>query len=137
VGPDRQTPLTLPACGGEPANGWLGPPAGPGPEVATAPLRPDDQWSTVIEVDDDAIRHLVTHLARGHPSGGTVVERAAIVAEGADSDAVVTWILSHGGEPEASVETSTRRGLHGARLHASAGSERAPARFVLPSGALD
>jgi hypothetical protein len=88
-------------------------------------------------VDDDAIRHLVIRLARRHPSGGTVVERAAIVAEGADSDVVLTWILSHGGEPEASAETSTRRGLHGARLHASGGFERAPSRFVLPSGALD
>jgi hypothetical protein len=89
-------------------------------------------------VDDDAIRLLVTRLARAHPSGGTVVERAAIVAEGADFDAVMRWILAHGGKPEAAVETPSRRGLHGSRLHAGGGSEpRAPSRFVLPAGALD
>jgi hypothetical protein len=94
--------------------------------------------STVASVDDDAIRSLVTRLARTHPSGGTVIERAAIVAQGADFEAVMTWIVAHGGKPEAGVETSTRHGLHGSRLHASGGSEpRAPSRFVLPAGALD
>jgi hypothetical protein len=89
-------------------------------------------------VDDDAIRLLVTRLARAHPSGGTVVERAAIVAEGADFDAVMRWILAHGGKPEAAVETPSRRGLHGSRLHAGGGAEpRAPSRFLLPAGALD
>ena len=89
-------------------------------------------------VDDDAIRSLVTRLARAHPSGGTVIERAAIMAEGAESGAVMSWIVAHGGKPEASVETSTRHGLHGSRLHAGGGSApRAPARFVLPAGALD
>jgi hypothetical protein len=93
---------------------------------------------TVADVDDDAIRSLVTRLARAHPSGGTVIERAAIVAEGADSEAVMTWIAVHGGKPEATVETSTRRGLHGPRLHDSGGSApRTASRFVLPPGALD
>jgi hypothetical protein len=92
----------------------------------------------VAYVNDDAIRALVTRLARAHPSGGTVIERAAILAEGADSEAVTKWILAHGGEPEAAVETSRRHGIHGARLHASGGSApRAPSRFVLPTGALD
>jgi hypothetical protein len=89
-------------------------------------------------VDDDAIRSLVTRLARAHPSGGTVIERAAIVAEGADFEAVMRWIVAHGGKPEARVETSARHGLHGSRLHSNGGSEpRAPSRFVLPAGALD
>jgi hypothetical protein len=92
----------------------------------------------VVRVDDDAIRALITRLARAHPSGGTVIERAAVVAAGADSDAVMTWILAHGGKPEAAVGSSTRHGLHGSRLHTSGGSEpRAPSRFVLPAGALD
>jgi hypothetical protein len=92
----------------------------------------------VAYVDDDAIRSLVTRLARAHPSGGTVIERAAIVAEGADSEAVMTWIVAHGGKPEATVDISTRPGLHGSRLHAGGGSEpRVPSRFVLPAGALD
>ena len=60
------------------------------------------------------------------------------MAEGADSEAVMAWILAHGGEPEAPVETSSRHGLHGSRLHSSGGSApRAASRFVLPAGALD
>jgi hypothetical protein len=87
--------------------------------------------------DDDEIRALVSRLARRHASGGTVIERAAIVAEGADSAAVVAWILDHEGEPEAAVEKSSSRGLHSARLSGSIGSEpRAPARYVLPAGTL-
>ena len=89
-------------------------------------------------VDDEAIRSVVTRLARAHPSGGTVVERAAIVAEGADSEAVMRWIVAHGGTPEAPAKTSTRRGLHGSRLHDSGESApRTAARFVLPAGVLD
>ncbi|HET9902053.1 MAG TPA: hypothetical protein VFR46_13470 [Actinomycetes bacterium] len=89
-------------------------------------------------MDDQTIRSLVTRLARAHPSGGTVVERAAIVAEGADSRAVVSWIVDHGGTPEAAVPTAQRRGLHGSLLHAGGNSEpRAPSRYVLPAGALD
>jgi hypothetical protein len=89
-------------------------------------------------VDDQAIRSLVTRLARAHPSGGTVVERAAIVAEGADSQAVVAWIIDQGGTPEAAVPTSPRRGLHGALLHAGGGAEpRSPSRYVLPANVLD
>jgi hypothetical protein len=89
-------------------------------------------------VDDDAIRSLLTRLARVDPAGGTVIETAAVVAAGADAEAVMAWIVAHGGKPEAAVETSTRHGLHGSRLHTSGGSEpRVPARFVLPAGALD
>ena len=36
-------------------------------------------------VDDEAIRAVVTRLARSHSSGGEVIERAAILAEGGDS----------------------------------------------------
>jgi hypothetical protein len=89
-------------------------------------------------VDDQSIRALVSRLARAHPSGGSVIERAAIVAEGADSRAVVTWIVDHGGTPEVAVPTARRRGLHGALLHADGGAEpRSPSRYVLPVGALD
>jgi hypothetical protein len=96
------------------------------------------QGSTVPCVDDDAIRSLLTRLARPHPSGGAVIERAAVMAAGADSEALMAWILTHGGKPEAAEETSTRHGLHGSRLHPSGGSQpRVPSRFVLPAGALD
>jgi hypothetical protein len=89
-------------------------------------------------VEEDAIRSLVTRLARAHPSGGTVIERAAIVAEGADFDAVMAWIMARGGTPEAAVEKSVRHGLHGSRLQQEGGgSPRTPSRFVLPPGALE
>jgi hypothetical protein len=60
-------------------------------------------------VDDDAIRSLLTRLARAHPSGGTVIERAAILAEGADFDAIMAWIVARGGEPEATVSKPSPR----------------------------
>jgi hypothetical protein len=92
----------------------------------------------VVCVDDNAIRSLLTRLARAHPAGGTSIERAAVVAAGADAEAVMAWILAHGGKPEAAAATSTRHGLHGSRLHTSDGSQpRFPSRFVLPAGALD
>ena len=88
--------------------------------------------------NDDEIRALLSRLSRRHASGGTVIERAAIVAEGADSAEVVEWILEHAGEPEAAAETSAKQGLHSARLSGSIGTApRAPARYVLPAGALN
>ena len=89
-------------------------------------------------VDDDAIRSLVTRLARPRPSGGATIERAAILAEGADFDAVMRWIVAHGGEAEAATSSSSRHGLHGAQLRTSGSAQsRVPARFILPAGALD
>ena len=82
---------------------------------------------------DDATRAVVTRLARRHPSGGRVIERAAILAEGADCAAVVDWIIAHRGEPEAALP-ATQRGLHGSRLDGPLGAEtRPPARYVLPA----
>ena len=89
------------------------------------------------EVDDQAIRSLLTRLGRTDPSGGTVIERAAILAEGADFDAVMTWIVSHGGEPEVRAAKKSSSGLHGSSVQDSRGTEsRPPSRFVLPAGAL-
>lgn len=89
-------------------------------------------------MDDDAIKVLVTRLARAHPSGGTVVERAAIMAEGTGSADVMAWVIAHGGTPEAAVKTAAPRGIHGRQLGAiSAPDARKAARFVLPAGALD
>lgn len=89
-------------------------------------------------MDDAEIRSLVARLARAHPSGGTVIERAAIFAEGADSAAVMAWIERHNGEPEMPAAKAPSRGLHGSRLHDSGASQpRTPSRFILPAGALD
>jgi len=88
--------------------------------------------------NDEEIRALLSRLSRSHPSGGTVIERAAIVAEGAGTAAVVAWILDHAGEPEAAADASSKRGLHSPRLSSPIGPEpRAPARYVLPVGALN
>ena len=86
---------------------------------------------------DQAIRALVTRLARPSRSGEAVIESAAIRAEGADSHAIVRWILAHGGQPEASAPQAPSRGLHGARSSAELGSTMgAPRRYVLPAGTL-
>jgi hypothetical protein len=91
-----------------------------------------------VEPDDDAIRELVARLARPHRSGGRVIERATILAEGADFRVVMAWIEKHGGEPEAPSAPRAQRGLHSARLASgSAGSaDPTPLRFILPAAAL-
>lgn len=90
-------------------------------------------------MDDEAIHSLVSRLARRHPSGGEVIERAAILAAGADSAAVLAWIEAHDGRPEApAAPVSAAAGLHGGRLSgggAATGSS-APRRYVLPPGAI-
>jgi hypothetical protein len=92
----------------------------------------------VNAMDDDTIRALVTRLARPHSSGGEVIERAAILAEGADFAAVMAWITAHDGIPEAQVAKAHSHGLHGSRLSYRGGAEepQTPHRFVLPAGAL-
>lgn len=88
-------------------------------------------------LDDDAIRILVTRLSRPHPSGGNVIERAAILAEGAGSGAILRWITAHAGEPEDRVPAgASGRGLHSARHDSVRADARMPLRYVLPPGAL-
>ncbi|HEY5286562.1 MAG TPA: hypothetical protein VIJ50_05615 [Solirubrobacteraceae bacterium] len=80
---------------------------------------------------------MVIQLSRPHRSGGEVIERAAIMAAGADSAAVIAWIVDHAGIPEAAAAKAPRRGLHGTRLSEdSEARSKAPLRFVLPAGAL-
>src|SRR4051812_13650286 len=91
----------------------------------------------VAREQDDAIRAVVVRLSRPHASGGDVIERAAILAEGADAAAIVAWIIAHAGEAEATVPRASSRGLHGARLGADPAATRViPHRYVLPVGAL-
>ena len=67
-----------------------------------------------------------------------MIERAAILAEGADFAAVMNWITAHDGTPDATVSVSPSQGLHGSRMKGGDATEsRAPLRFVLPPGALD
>jgi hypothetical protein len=87
---------------------------------------------------DDEIRELVKRLSRHHRSGGRVIERAAIMAEAGDSNAVLRWITAHGGEPEALGAVAPSRGLHGDRGAQDRGGAdlRTALRFVLPPGAV-
>ena len=88
-------------------------------------------------MDDDEIRSVVKRLSRPHPSGGEVIERAAILAAGGDFEAIMTWILAHGGSAEAAVSVGPKRGLHGSRLDFGIGAGGpTPVRYVLPAGAV-
>lgn len=85
----------------------------------------------------DAIGARVRRLARPHSSGGTVIERSVILAEGDDSAAILSWISDHHGVADSTAASSARStGLHGARetFSANAGLAR---RFVLPAHAFD
>ena len=87
-------------------------------------------------MDDDEIRSIVKGLSRPHPSGGEVIERAAILAAGGDFQGIMAWIVAHDGQAEAAVPV-TARGLHGSRLEYTIGADApTPVRFVLPAEAL-
>lgn len=88
-------------------------------------------------MEETAIEELVTRLARPHRSGGTVIERAAILAEGADFDAVMRWILAHDGTAEVAPPKAAPRGIHASRYHDTDGdAPPVPQRFILPRDAL-
>jgi hypothetical protein len=85
---------------------------------------------------DAAIRAVVVRLSRPHASGGNVIERAAILAEGANAAAIVRWITDHAGEPESAPPTAGR-GLHGGwRDEPGPSHGETPVRYVLPTGLL-
>lgn len=88
-------------------------------------------------VQPDPIRIVLARLARPHPSGGFVVGRAAILAEGGDFAAIKDWIIGHGGTPETPAPSAGAGGLHGSRL--SGGTDPAAdqvPQYVLPASAL-
>lgn len=88
-------------------------------------------------MEDDTIRTLVARLSRPHASGGEVIERAAILAEGSESSAVLAWITAHGAQAEAQAPVVAAGGMYGARRHERSGvGTQTPLRYVLPPGAL-
>jgi hypothetical protein len=88
-------------------------------------------------VDEPAIRALLVRLARPHPSGGKVIERAAILAEGADFPEVVEWIMDHAGRPDSPASAAPAHGLHGSRtVEPLRADQRRALRYVLPADAL-
>ena len=89
-------------------------------------------------MNDLEITALVARLSRSHPSGGIVIERAAILAAGADSPAIIDWIIAHSGTPESTTPAVRSGGLHGSRINdGSNPASRQPMRFVLPASTLD
>lgn len=101
--------------------------------------RQDAVSEPVIEqsAGDEAIRAVVERLSRPHRSGGRVIERAAIVAEAADAEEILSWIAQHGGLPEDVAPAAAGRGLHSSRLTDSASAARPmPLRYLLPRGPL-
>jgi len=88
-------------------------------------------------MDADTIRILVTRLSRPHSFGGAVIERAAIIAAGPDSVAILAWIAAHGGQPETAAPVVSGQGLQSTRLNGSSGvGSASPRRYVLPPGVL-
>jgi hypothetical protein len=82
----------------------------------------------------DQTAALVRRLARPHASGGMVIERSVILAEGANSAAILSWISEHDGVADSTTPSTRSSGLHGSR--AAAPLRAAPAqRFVLPARA--
>jgi hypothetical protein len=88
-------------------------------------------------MDELEINAVVRRLSRPHSSGGVVIERAAILAAGADAPAIIEWIIAHHGVPDTAVSPARSRGLHGSRINdGDIAADRKPMRFVLPAGAL-
>ena len=88
-------------------------------------------------IDDTTIDDVVRRLARKTPSGGHVIERAAVLAEGSHFSDIEAWILKSGGLPEAPAETPSDTGIS---MHSGRSSrirdEVVPVRYLLPPGAL-
>jgi hypothetical protein len=103
-------------------------------KTTTEPSGSDEPETSPPLIDDEALRLLVTRLARPHRSGGRAIERASLLSSGSDFDAALAWIESHGGEPELPAASRSSGGLHADRHGISGGA--APLRWVLPPGAL-
>jgi hypothetical protein len=90
----------------------------------------------VQATSDEDIRALVQRLSRPTRSGGRVIERAAIMAEGANSAAILDWLAAESRTPEETAPSASARagsgGLHGLRREADRGraGANAPRRYV-------
>jgi hypothetical protein len=101
-------------------------------EIKTSiePSGSDEPATSEVAAADEAMQVLVTRLARPHRSGGRAIERASLLASGADFGAAVRWIEAHGGEPELPAASRTAGGLHSDRQGVAG---PAPLRFILPA----
>jgi len=87
-------------------------------------------------LSDDEILDLVRRLSRPLPSGDQVIERAAILAAGADFTKVIDWVEAHDGRPEEAVVAAPSGGLHGSHFEDSGARPAPPHRYILPAAAL-
>jgi hypothetical protein len=83
----------------------------------------------------DATAALVRRLARPHASGGMVIERSVILAEGSNSAAILSWISEHDGVGDFTSSSTHSHGLHGSRFDAPLQADAPARRFVLPARA--
>jgi hypothetical protein len=92
-----------------------------------------------VTVDEEEIKGVIARLGRPHASGGLVIGRAAILAEGTDFAAIEAWIIDHGGTPQTPPQSAARGGLHGSQRLLDAGRQAPPQapQYLLPAGALD
>jgi hypothetical protein len=93
---------------------------------------------TTPTTSDEDISALVARLSRPNRGGGRVIERAAIMAEGSRSAAILDWLSVASWTPEAPVEDTTYRGgsgLHGTRRESDRNDARAqtPRRYISPA----
>jgi NaMN:DMB phosphoribosyltransferase len=88
----------------------------------------------MMETATDETATLVRRLARPHASGGMVIERSVILAEGANSAAILNWISEHDGVADFTVPSTRSQGLHSPSAIAPTSATPAP-RFVLPARA--
>src|SRR5688500_10401453 len=88
-------------------------------------------------MDDEHIVSLLRRLARPAPSGDRVIERAAMLAAGADFAAVVRWIEANGGRAEERVPAAPSGGLHATRTGGHGAESTVPRRFLIPAEALE
>ena len=65
----------------------------------------------------------MTRLSRPHAFGRDVIERAAILAAGADATAIVDWIMAHAGAAGGPLPRPASRALHGARISDPLGAD--------------
>ena len=71
-------------------------------------------------------------LFMGNPDGTVVIMESKVVEAGGDPEQVLEWVREHGGYPDKSFATSTRRG-RGPTLKPR---EAPKAYYVVPEGAL-
>lgn len=89
------------------------------------------------QVPEDALRDCVARLSRPGHGGRRVIERAAILAEGAGAAAIFDWLAAASWEPEdvpAASAIGAGSGLHGMRRGSGRGNApQAPRRYVSPA----